>query len=75
MARYKIDCCKPDCPKRSGVCHSTCKEYKEQKEEYDATMAEVKKKENIEKGLQGFLIENIERTNKRLRRNGGKYGK
>lgn len=67
MARYKIDCCKPDCPKRNGECHSTCKEYKEQKAEYDATMAEVKKKDNVQKGLQGFLIDNIERTNKRLR--------
>ena len=67
MARYKIDCCTKDCPKRNGECHSTCKEYKKQKAEYDATMAEVKKKDNVQKGLQGFLIDNIERTNKRLR--------
>ena len=64
--RYKITCCK-DCPNRHAECHSTCKEYKEQKAEYDTTMAEVKKKDNVQKGLQGFMINNIERTNKRLR--------
>jgi hypothetical protein len=70
VARYKIDCCTKDCPNRSGECHSTCERYKTQRAEYDATMAELKKKEDIQKGLQGFLIENIERTNKRLRRKG-----
>ena len=70
MARYKIDCCTKDCPKRSGDCHSTCKEYKEQRAEYDETMAEVKKKADVQKGLNGYLADSIERTNKRLNRKG-----
>lgn len=68
MARYKIECCYK-CPNRHAECHSTCERYKTQKAEYDATMTEVKKKEDVQKDLKGFLIENIERTNKRLRRN------
>lgn len=70
MARYKIDCCTPDCPKRSGVCHSTCQEYKTQRDELDATNAEIRKKYDIKCGLNGFLFDNIERTNKRLNRKG-----
>lgn len=69
MARYKIDCCKPGCPNRNGDCHSTCKEYKTQKAEYDATMAEVKKKDDIRKGLNKQTIDNIERSKKRNNRN------
>lgn len=69
MARYKIECCR-NCPNRKGGCHSTCVDYKTQKAEYDATMAEVRWKESIDKGLSGFLIENIERTNKRTRKKG-----
>lgn len=70
MARYKIDCCQPDCPKRSGECHSTCKEYKKQRAEYDETMAEVNKKKNVQQGLNTMLIEKNERINKRLRQKG-----
>lgn len=70
MARYKIDCCTQDCPDRSGDCHSTCKKYKEQRAEYEATMAEVRQKRDVQKGLDGFLLDSIERTNKRLRRKG-----
>ena len=70
MARYKIDCCTPDCPKRSGECHGTCKVYKEQRAELDETNAEARKKADVNKALDGFMFGNIERTNKRLNRKG-----
>ena len=69
MARYKIECCYK-CPKKQGDCHSTCKEYKQQREEYDATMSEVKKKHDVRSGLNACMYDTIERTNKRLSRKG-----
>ncbi len=69
MGRYKITCCK-DCPNRHGGCHSTCEKYKQERKEYDQTMSEVNKKEAVQKGLNGFLFNNIEQTNKRLNRKG-----
>ena len=70
MARYKIDCCTRDCPKRSGDCHSTCKEYKTQRAEYDETMAEVKKKIAVEKGLNQYLCDHVDRINRRINKRG-----
>ena len=70
MARYKIDCCKPDCPKRNGECHSTCKEYKDQRKEYEATMAEEKKKGAVQRGLNQQFRDSLTKMNKRLNRNG-----
>lgn len=65
MARFKIDCCTKDCTKRSPTCHSTCKEYKEQRHELDETMAQKRKEQDVKYGLDGFLYESIERVNKR----------
>ena len=65
MARYKIDCCQPNCPKRSGECHSTCKEYKEQRRELDETNAELRKKGEIRRNLETQKANNIERIYKR----------
>lgn len=70
MARYKIDCCQPGCPKRSGECHSTCGEYKTQRKEYDETMAAEKKKGAVQRGLNQQFSDSLTRTNKRLNRNG-----
>ena len=65
MARYKIDCCQPGCPKRSGDCHITCKEYKEQRRELDETNAEKRKQEKVKKGLDTQKAKNIERIYKK----------
>lgn len=65
MARYKIDCCKKDCPERSGECHGTCERYKTQRAEYEVTMEEEKKKGDIRRGLVNQKCHNIERIYKR----------
>lgn len=69
MARYKIDCCH-NCPNRKGGCHSTCEKYKVERAEYEATMAEVKKKQDVQRALTQQEVEKIERTNKRFNRKG-----
>ena len=70
MARYKIDCCQPGCPKRNGECHSTCGEYKTQRKEYDETMAAEKKKGAVQRGLNQQYSDSLTKMNKRLNRNG-----
>ncbi len=70
MARYKIDCCQPDCPSRSGECHSTCEKYRTQRAEYEATMAEEKKKGAVQRGLNQQFSDSLTKMNKRLNRNG-----
>lgn len=70
MARYRIDCCKPDCAERTATCHGTCKRYKEQRQELDETNAEQNKKNNIKNGLDTQKCKNIERIYKRCNLNG-----
>lgn len=70
MARYKIDCCTKDCPKRSGDCHGTCKEYKTQRAEYEATMAEEKKKGEVRRGLEAQKSKTIYGIRKRCKMKG-----
>jgi hypothetical protein len=65
MARHKIDCCTPDCPKRSGDCHSTCKEYKKQRAELDAGNLEKQKQLDVKYSLDCFMFDNIQRNAKR----------
>ena len=65
MARYKIDCCTPDCTERSGICHGTCKRYKEQRRELDETNAELIKKNKVKQGLDTQKAKNIEHIYKR----------
>lgn len=36
--RRRIDCCKPDCPRRVVGCHGTCPDYNAQKEERKETL-------------------------------------
>ena len=69
MARYKIDCCF-ECTQRFPTCHATCAIYKQQKAEYDLTMEEVRKSREVRVGLNGFMYNSIERTNKHLHRKG-----
>ncbi len=69
MPRYKIDCCL-DCSQRHPGCHSTCANYRQQRAEYDETMAEVRRKHDLTAGLNGFLFDSIERTNRGLHRKG-----
>ena len=64
MARYKIDCCTPDCKERTSTCHGTCKRYKEQRRELDETNAERNKKNNISTGLNTQKCKSIERIYK-----------
>lgn len=66
MARYRIDCCKPDCPDRSGECHGTCEKYLTQRAELDATNAENRKKQEVERNLNGFTDDGIHRYRKRI---------
>lgn len=70
MARYKIDCCQPGCPKRSGECHSTCGEYKTQRRELDETMEEEKKKGEVRRGLEAQKSKTIYAIRKRCRMKG-----
>lgn len=66
MARYKIDCCTPDCPNRHGECHGTCEKYKTQRAELDATNEEIIKQKEIKRNLDGFVASGIDRYRKRI---------
>ena len=70
MARYKIDCCQPGCPKRSGECHSTYGEYKAQRKEYEETMAAEKKKGEVRRGLEAQKSKTIYGIRKRCKMKG-----
>ena len=70
MARYKIDCCQPDCPSRSGECHSTCGEYKTQRKEYEETKAEQMKKGEVRRGLEAQKSKTIYNIRKRCKMKG-----
>ena len=65
MARFRISCCK-DCATRHPCCHSHCEKYIQERAEYDETMEQKKKEIDIKHGLDGFLYESIERTNKQM---------
>jgi hypothetical protein len=65
MARYKIECCR-DCPDRFPGCHGQCEKYRKERAEYDETMAEKKKEIDVKNGLDGFLYNSIERTNRQI---------
>ena len=65
MARYKIDCCM-DCAQRYPGCHAICANYKQQRAEYDETMGEIRKKQEVRDNLNGFYYDNIQRTNRRI---------
>ncbi len=65
MATVKITVCK-DCPERHPGCHATCEKYINQRAEYDAYKEEQRKQMEIKHGLNAFLYESIERTNKHI---------
>ena len=64
MARYKIDCCQ-DCEKRVPGCHGSCEVYQTQRAELNETKAEKRKEYEIKIGLDRFMFDCIERSNKR----------
>lgn len=41
--RTRITCCH-NCPDRYPGCHGKCEKYKQQREEYDASVAELRKR-------------------------------
>lgn len=43
-----IDSCKPDCPQRSPICHSTCRAYREAQEKADAAAQKAEAKQFID---------------------------
>jgi hypothetical protein len=65
MATYKITCCK-DCATRHPGCHASCEKYIQQKAELDSWNAEQRKQQDIKYGLDGFLFDSIERTNRQI---------
>jgi len=50
--------CKPDCKKRSGVCHATCKDYKDFREELNLKNEKIKKENMLKKSLDDYEFEN-----------------
>ena len=65
MATTKITCCK-DCQDRYPCCHGSCEKYITQRAELDAYNAEQRKKAEVKDGLNAFLFNSIERTNKQI---------
>lgn len=65
----KIDCCN-GCvpPERTPTCHSTCKQYKEQRAALDAENAEINKQKALNHGLDCSKIHGIETVRKENRR-------
>lgn len=63
MARYKIDCCQ-NCPDRHAGCHGHCEKYIQERAEYDETMAQKRKETDLRNGLNSFMYDSIEKTNK-----------
>lgn len=61
--RLKIDCCW-GCPDRQADpnCHGYCEKYKQQKAEYDETMAEKKKKEKVDKDLYSQMSDGLDKV-------------
>ncbi len=59
MATDKITCCK-DCATRHPACHGTCEKYIQQKAELEAFKAELRKRNEIKKGLDQFRYDGIE---------------
>lgn len=60
----KVDCCKPDCPRRSMTCHGKCPDYIEAKQR----AAEINERYRKERELDNALHD-IENKNK------GKFGR
>lgn len=65
MARYKIDCCY-NCADRHPLCHSSCEKYKQQRAEYDETVAAKKREWEIEKGLTSAQFDYSYKCKKRI---------
>ena len=51
MARTKIDCCTPDCPRRYPGCGTDCPDYKEQRAELDETNKAKRKAANMDRAI------------------------
>lgn len=61
MERTKITCCK-DCQERFPGCHGSCEKYIQQRAELDAAKAELRKKHDINKGLNEFRYDGINKV-------------
>ena len=65
MARYKIECCY-NCADRHPCCHSSCERYKQERAEYDETIAAQKREADIQKGLKSAAYDYNYKVNKRI---------
>ena len=65
MARFRIECCR-DCLDRFPGCHGQCEKYKQERAEYEETMAAKRREQDLKNGLNDFLYDSIERTNKHI---------
>lgn len=51
--------CRPDCPKRFVGCHSSCKEYIEAKEKYNAKKSAIRAKKDAEQAVNEYVSKRI----------------
>lgn len=54
------------CGSRKAGCHATCEKYIAEKKAWDEKQAEMRKQKNIRDGLDWQVINNINRTKKRM---------
>lgn len=45
--RRRIDCCAPDCPRRTAECHSVCPDYLAQRAERDEALEALKARRSV----------------------------
>ena len=57
----RIESCKPDCPQRSPVCHSTCRAYREAQDKADATAKTAKREQFIDASVAELKKKNSNR--------------
>ena len=62
-----IRCCK-NCTDRYDYCHSKCEKYINEKAEWDAIKAEIRKKADIEQGVTGESIDNMLKMRRKKRK-------
>ena len=64
MSIDRITCCY-QCPDRFPGCHGSCEKYIQQKAEFDKAKAEVRKKKDIQMGLDRCLCDRIHKSVKK----------
>lgn len=68
--RDRIDCCR-DCEDRYPGCGATCKEYKDQRAELDATKAFVKSKREADTYIRDLVNDRNDKRAKKQRKISG----